>query len=197
MAVATSSFIELIDRVRTGEADAAAELVQRYEPAIRRTVRVHMVDVRLRRVFDSMDVCQSVLGSFFVRAALGQYEIDTPEKLLKLLVTMARNKLADHARQIHAERRDMRRSEPVSGHDERLVSPEPSPSERITAADLLVHVRRRLTTEERYLAEQRATGRPWSELAAELNTSAEALRKRLMRAIQQALHELGVESMSP
>ena len=40
-----------------------------------------------------MDICQSVLGSFFVRAATGQYKLETPEHLLKLLTTMARNKL--------------------------------------------------------------------------------------------------------
>jgi len=46
-----------------------------------------------------MDICQSVLASFFVRAALGQYELETPGHLLKLLVSMSRKKLIDHARQ--------------------------------------------------------------------------------------------------
>lgn len=35
------------------------------------------------------------MASFFVRAALGQYELDRPEQLLKLLAAMARHKLAD------------------------------------------------------------------------------------------------------
>ena len=42
-------------------------------------MRIHLRDVRLRRVLDSTDICQSVLASFFVRAALGQYDLDTPE----------------------------------------------------------------------------------------------------------------------
>lgn len=62
----TTSFGELIERVRLGEADAAVELVRTYEPAIRRTLRVRLVDARLRSTLDSMDICQSVLGSFFV-----------------------------------------------------------------------------------------------------------------------------------
>ena len=33
---------------------------------------------RLRRLFDSMDISQSVFASFFIRAALGQYELDRP-----------------------------------------------------------------------------------------------------------------------
>jgi hypothetical protein len=58
-------FPELIERVRGGDGDAATELVQRYEPAIRRVVRLRLTDPRLRRAFDSMDVCQSVLASFW------------------------------------------------------------------------------------------------------------------------------------
>src|SRR5262245_32578317 len=92
-------FRELITRVRAGDDRAAADLVARYEPAIRRAVRFRLTDPALRRTCDSMDVCQSVLMSFFVRAASGQYELDTPEQLLRLLTAMARNKLLNQARQ--------------------------------------------------------------------------------------------------
>ena len=78
-------------RVRAGDEQAATELVRSYEPAIRRAARVRMTDVRLRRVLDSMDICQSVMASFFVRAASGLYDLETPEQLLRLLATMARN----------------------------------------------------------------------------------------------------------
>ena len=60
---------ELIGRVRDGDARAAEELVRRYEPLIRREVRFRLHDSRLRRVFDSMDVCQPVLASFFLISA--------------------------------------------------------------------------------------------------------------------------------
>src|SRR5437868_5414718 len=121
-------FLDLTRRVRAGDEAAAAELVRLYEPAIRRAARVRLVDPRLRRVFDSMDVCQSVLASFFVRAALGQYELDTPEQLLRLLATMARNKLANQANRQKADRRDYRR---VTGTSEDEGSPDPSPSRQV------------------------------------------------------------------
>src|SRR5229473_5112060 len=101
-----NSFLTFLERVRTGDQKAAEELVRMYEPEIRREVRLRLRDSRLRRDFDSVDICQSVLASFFVRASLGQYELEKPEQLIKLLVTMARNKLADHARQEQAGRRD-------------------------------------------------------------------------------------------
>lgn len=62
------AFADLISRVRSGDQLAAAEIVRQYEPEIRREVRVRLHDPRLRRVLDSMDISQSVLGSFFVAA---------------------------------------------------------------------------------------------------------------------------------
>ena len=87
-----NTFTDFIRRVRAGDAQAAAELVRRYEPLIRREVRLRLEDRRLARAFDSMDVCQSVLASFFVRTAAGQYDLEEPGQLVKLLARMARNK---------------------------------------------------------------------------------------------------------
>src|ERR1700736_4210985 len=92
------SFADFMHRVRAGDQQAAAELVRRYESEIRREVRLRLSDPRLNRALDSMDLCQSVLGSFFVRVALGQYDLDNPRQLLKLLMGMARNKLAFQVR---------------------------------------------------------------------------------------------------
>src|SRR5215211_7423448 len=106
------SFADLVRRVRAGDPDAATDLVRRYEPAIRRVVRVKLGG-RVGALFDSMDVCQSVLGSFFLRAAAGQYAIDTPEDLMKLLASMARNKLAFQVRKQRAKKRDCARDVPA------------------------------------------------------------------------------------
>jgi RNA polymerase sigma-70 factor (ECF subfamily) len=62
-----NAFRVFIHRIRTGDEQAALTLVQEYEPFIRRDVRLHLQDQRLCRLFDSMDVCQSVLASFFLR----------------------------------------------------------------------------------------------------------------------------------
>src|SRR3954451_15530309 len=91
-------FAELMHRVRTGDAEAINALVRRYEPTIRRIARIRLLDSRLRRIFDSADICQSVFASFFVRAALGEYDVQDPDQLLRLLLSMSRKKLADHVR---------------------------------------------------------------------------------------------------
>ena len=187
------SFPDLIRRVQAGDQDAAGELVRRYEPTIRRAVRFRLTDARLGRVLESMDVCQSVLASFFVRAAAGQYELDQPEQLLRLLVTMARNKLASQARRERAGRRDRRRVTAAGSHTERLAAPGPSPSQQVAADELLREARRRLTPPERQLVELRGQGRDWADIAAELGEDAVVLRKRLSRALDRVARELGLD----
>src|SRR5438132_196484 len=107
------TFASFIRRIRAGDAQAAEELVRRYESVIRVEVRHRLSDPRLRRLFDSMDISQSVLASFFVRVSTGQYELDEPAQLVKLLVGMTRNKVAFQARKQRALRRDHRRVEPL------------------------------------------------------------------------------------
>ena len=57
------AFEELIRRVRARDQEAAAELVRRYESAIRPAVRVRLANARPGNRLDSMDICQSVLRS--------------------------------------------------------------------------------------------------------------------------------------
>src|SRR6476620_5323646 len=103
-------FADLLERVRSGDSDAAFELVRKYETAIRVAVRTRLSDPKLRRQFDSVDVCQSVLASFFLRAAAGQYDLRDPAQLVALLTKMAHNKLAMRARHEYRQRRDIRRN---------------------------------------------------------------------------------------
>jgi RNA polymerase sigma factor (sigma-70 family) len=189
------SFKDLIRRVRAGEEDAAVELVRRYEPEIRREVRLRLTDPALRRVVDSMDICQSVLGNFFARAALGQFDLGEPKQLLGLLVTMARNRLTDWTRRQHAGRRDQSRElslngEALRGHE--LCSQDPTPSQLLVGKDLLEQVRVRMTDVERRIAERRITGSDWTQIAAEMGGSPEAVRKRFERAVDRVAGELGL-----
>jgi RNA polymerase sigma factor (sigma-70 family) len=187
------SFEELIGRVRAGDEAAACELVRRYEPMVRRAARVRLADPRLRRVLDSMDVCQSVMASFFVRASLGQYELNTPDQLLRLLATMARNKLANQAEGLRAARRDVRRVVyGPSGADE-VADRGGTPSRNLAARELLEAARARLSEEERRLLDQRLNGAEWVDVAAREGASPEALRKKLARAVDRVAREIGLD----
>lgn len=186
-------FRDLIDRVRERDQDAATELVRRYENAIRRVVRIHLRDARMRRVLDSMDICQSVLASFFVRTALGQYELETPEQMLGLLASIARNKLSNQANRLKAKRRDIRREAGLGDDAASAVDAASDPSEQASAKEILEKVRSRLDENERHLAEQRALGRSWKEIADEVGGTDVALRKKLTRALNRVMAELGLD----
>ncbi|MGD9632124.1 MAG: RNA polymerase sigma factor [Pirellulales bacterium] len=186
------AFQELIGRVRAGDEHAAAELVRRYEPLVRREVRLQLEDTRLRRIFDSMDVVQSVLASFFIRAAAGEYDLDSPEQLARLLVQMARNKLASAARRQYRQRRDMRRTQ--LDHDvlQTLATTEQAPSDVYANQEILEAMRQQLTSEELRIADLRADGRSWDEVALALGGKPQARRMQLMRGIERAVKKLGL-----
>src|SRR4051812_987781 len=109
-APAENPFVAYVSRLRAGDQRALEELVARYAPVIKLEARMRLRSPHLRAVLDSMDICQSVLKSFFLRAAAGQFSIDRPEDLRKLLVQMACNKSLEAARREYAQKRDARRS---------------------------------------------------------------------------------------
>jgi RNA polymerase sigma-70 factor (ECF subfamily) len=186
-------FADLIRRLRAGDPRAAEELVCDYEPAIRLEVHCRLRDPRLRRAFDSLDVCQSVLATFFVRASAGQFDLERPEQLRKLLVGIARKKLLFQVRKQRALCRDVRRLEPIARDDGAAVAAEPSPSRQFEMQDLLHTFQQRLTPEERQLAELRAQGREWPDIAAQVGGTPSGRRKQLTRAIARVARELGLD----
>jgi RNA polymerase sigma factor (sigma-70 family) len=178
-----TAFVELIRRVRAGDELASAELVRRYEPAIRIAVRARLTDPKLRRLLDSMDVCQSVLGNFFARATTGQFELERPEQLIALLATMARNRVTNHAEQQQSARRDQRRIRPAES--ELAVDPRPDPSATVDDRDLLDAVRCRLSGDEQRIAELWASGDAWDEIGEKVGARPDTLRVRLARAFKR------------
>jgi RNA polymerase sigma-70 factor (ECF subfamily) len=185
-------FADFLARVRRGDAPAAEELVRQYETAVRVAVRARLNNPTLRRQFDSVDVCQSVLASFFVRAAAGQYDLESPAQLVALLVKMARNKLGERVRYHHREGRDARRAEGLEGPAEHAPAADPSPSRQAECRDLLAELRARLTDEERAVADLRGQGRNWAEVAAALGGTADARRQQLKRALDRVAPDLGL-----
>jgi DNA-directed RNA polymerase specialized sigma24 family protein len=188
-----TSFADLLERIRNGDAAAAQELVQRFEPVLRRMVHVRLVGNRLRRLVDSDDICQSVLASFFIRAALGQYEISSSDDLLKLLAVMARNKVVNKARRIERGGAEGKRVSLAELSNSKLATASAGPSQHAALKDLLHEVRRRLPREEIRLLELRQQGMEWADIAEQTGDKPDALRKRLTRAVDQVAQELGID----
>ena len=180
----------LLDRVRAGDQQAATELVRRYEPALRRAVRLRLRDPQLRRFLDSADVCQAVFLRFFVRVATGQYDLDTPEQVLKLLATMARNQVVNEALHAQAAKRDCRRLVGAGTEEREPAAPGSSPSQHVAAAELMEKARHLLQPDEWHLLQLRKEGREWADIARLLGGTAEGLRKQLARAVARVTRAL-------
>jgi RNA polymerase sigma-70 factor (ECF subfamily) len=186
-------FTSFILRIRAGEPEAAAELVRCFEPLIRREARLRLHDPGMRRLFDSLDICQSVLASFFVRAASGQYDLETADDLVRLLVGMVCNKVKFQVRKHHARRRDTRRLVDYTPEELETVANDPGPSQCVASRELLDQFRQRLTTEERQLADLRGEGYQWADIATRLGGTPKARCQQLARAVQRVARQLGLD----
>jgi RNA polymerase sigma factor (sigma-70 family) len=188
------SFVELVDQARRGDPQAARLLIERYESAIRRQARLALRDNRLRRMLGETDLCQSVLGQFFVGLWAGRFEFDGPEQLVGLLKEMVRHKVIGQARYWGAARRDYRRETGRLDSEAAVepLSPDPTPSRLVADADLLAEFERRLGEPERAILALRRRGASWAEVAEQLGGGAEALRKRFERAVDRVGGELGL-----
>jgi len=191
--LANNPFVDYVTRLRAGDQIALEELVERYAPVIRLEARMRLRSNHLRAVLDSMDICQSVLKSFFLRAAAGQFDIDRPEDLRRLLVKMACNKSLEAARKEYADKRDARRSVSL-GDEAHQIAGDDDPVGEVEWQELLMRGRQMLTADERRIAEGRSAGQSWEELAASLGGTADGLRMQLARAQDRVAAALGLES---
>jgi RNA polymerase sigma factor (sigma-70 family) len=187
------AFAEFLGRIRAGDARAAEELVRRYETAVRAVIRARLTDSSLRRQFDSIDVCQSVLASFFFRVSAGQFDLRDPEDLIALLVRMAQHKLSNRRRYHHQEQRDVRRLEDANSQALEVAATDPEPVQIIVGRELLDRARGMMTPEERSLADRRLAGHSWEEIAHELGGTAAARRKQYSRILARLQPLLGLE----
>lgn len=186
-------FADFIRRLRAGDERAAEEVVRKYEPIVRRELRMSMTDQRIGRVVDSVDICQSIWSSFFLRAAAGQYDLDTPNHLVKLLMSMAKHKLASQARQQHRQKRDVSRTESDGEMIDGLSDQgQDTPSAIVSGKELLAVMEGKLSEEERQVADLRREGLSWSEVAARLGGTAQARRMQMDRAADRVARQIGI-----
>jgi hypothetical protein len=174
---------ELLARVRQGDEDAARLLVQRYESAIRVAVRTNLSDPRLRRQFDSLDVCQSVLASFFFHLTSGAYDLNVPAQLSALLAKMAQNKVRMRAREQFRQRRDVRRLSQINIENVMIRGCQPGPEEPVDDQDLIDRALDMMPPEIRVIADRRMAGQLWPEIADAIGGTPDGRRKQFERAV--------------
>ncbi len=185
-------FTQFVDQIRLGNGQAAEELVRRYESAIRVAVRSKMTDPSLKRELESMDICQSVFASFFLRAAAGQYDLSNQKNLVGLLVRMAQNKLAMQVRKQYQQCRDIRKNLEFEAGPIDHAGRDATPSRIVAGQELWSKVQAQLSQEEREIVRRRASGEGWEEIATGMGGSADGRRKQIKRALDRVSEQLGL-----
>lgn len=112
-----SSDLDLLDRFRHGDQDAAIQLYYRYSERLLQLAERNTSQLMASR-FDPEDVVQSVFRTFFRRASTGQYEAPEGDELWKLLLVIALNKVRSQAAYHRANKRDVRRTQSMPNSDE-------------------------------------------------------------------------------
>jgi DNA-directed RNA polymerase specialized sigma24 family protein len=189
-------FREWIRLSRAGDEAASASLAREFEPFIRRFVRFRMRGrsdyPRLRPEIDSADICQSVFESLFIGLRLGRFELGGPEQLHRLVAAMVRIKVAARARRPGVALREVLDVDaPVDRADSG-----PAPGKAVEDRDLLEAIVKRFEADEFDLLVRRLGDQSWTAIAAELGGSAEALRKRLSRALERVREHPGLREAS-
>src|SRR5262249_34684614 len=104
------------------------------------------LDGTTRRLVDPEDVLQSVLRSFFVRHAGGQFQLADWDGLWAMLVVMTLRKCGRQVHRLRAARRDVRREVALPVGRDGLREWEaraagPTPAEAAALCDLIDHLR--------------------------------------------------------
>jgi len=193
MADSTDEFRALVERVRLGDEEALAELIQRHEAEVRLTARV-LLGRALRPHLDSVDIVQSVYHSLLAGLRADKIEFGTPQQFLGLAVTIVRRKIARHWRRIQRQQRVApAAADTAEGGDllTSLSSPEVGPDEAAQFNDCVAHLCSKLDEKDRQLVELRLQGNSTAEVARRLNLDPDVLRVRLSR-LRRRLREQNV-----
>lgn len=186
-------FFGLIDRVRTGDEYAVRVFLDRYSDAIRREIRFSLLDSRLRRVVGEGDIYQSVVSRFVLDLMAGNYDLDCPQDVVRLLKVITRKRVAQEARYWSAQRRDLRRNEPLDRHGEfPAAQREVLPWDQLDAAELAEKAFRCLPDRDRLILRWREDGVSWAGVAQRTGGQPEAVRKRHKRSLARVADALVV-----
>jgi RNA polymerase sigma factor (sigma-70 family) len=191
------SFPELMDRLRSGEDEAAREVFARFAARLVGLARRHL-DGRLAVKVDPEDVVQSAYKSFFVRQRAGTLEVGNWDSLWGVLTMITIRKCADRAAYFRAGKRDVRR-ELAGGSDDSsadatgdalALDREPMPEEAAVLAETVEALFGAMDDpDERAILELSLQGHSAAEISESLGRAERSVR-RLRERIRKRLERM-------
>jgi RNA polymerase sigma-70 factor (ECF subfamily) len=183
---------ELLQRWRAGDEDAARQLFERYVSTLLALARKR-ISQRLAGRVDAEDIVQSVFRTFFQRAREGQFEIDEPDDLVKLLARITVHKtlrqIAYHKRAKRDAAAETGQSDPEHDHLMTVLAKGPTPEATITLVDQMDHFFNTLRPEDCLILKMRMEGFSNVEIAKSLDITDRKIRRLMERIRGQAEQE--------
>lgn len=195
---------ELMERFRSGDQAAAAQLFQRYVAKLVALAQ-RRLSVHLGRRIDAEDVVQSAFRSFFDGTRNGRFQIESGEDLWQLLAVMTVTKLKKQIEFHTAQKRNIQlERSPSSGEAGASFSekqaPEPSVEDSLALVEQIEQIASQLGVDQQRIFALRLEGHQLGEIAASLGFSERTVSrvldkiKRLLR--KQAEAAGGGENLS-
>ena len=185
---------DCVDLWRAGDQNAARQLFDRYVDQLVGLAR-RRISQRLASRIDAEDIVQSVFRTFFNRARAGQFTVEDPDDLCKLLARITVHKtlrqVAFHKRGKRDAGMDMGQSDISQEMLLTLLGGEPSPEETSAFLDQLEHFLDKLAPEDRKVLEMRMEGYNNVEIAEKLGVTDRTIR-RLMERIRELAEKEGL-----
>lgn len=190
------SMDKLMEAYRRGDPEAQKVLLERLESALRSLVR-KLIGKGIRNERDSMDVCQSLMLAFHLRALEGKVAFDNEKALLGYLRAMIRNKLANLSDHIKTKKRGGAANKlALDGEGIQLPALDPSASIVAGTAEMRKQLEAELSREELAILEGRLAGRSNAEIADQLGKSPDGIRMTWNRA-RKRLVDKGILQPGP
>jgi RNA polymerase sigma-70 factor (ECF subfamily) len=179
-------FAALMKRVRLGDRQALARLLDCYEHEVHQAARC-MLGRALRSYLDPIDLVQSVHRTLLLGLQQNRFDIPSPRKLVALAVTLARNKAARIARRVQCQQRHNATLAETAALDAAGTTGSAAQGDPARIAeynDIVASLCSQMDDTDRRLVQLRLQGHSTAEAARLLGMSADVLRVRLSRLRQ-------------
>ncbi|OAI51907.1 hypothetical protein AYO44_16825, partial [Planctomycetaceae bacterium SCGC AG-212-F19] len=184
----------LLRRFQNRDLDAATQLYVRYATRLRKLAQAQCSAALAKRV-EPDDIVQSVFGSFFRRAAQGQYSVPDGNELWNLLLVIALNKIRAKGAYFGAAKRDARRTTDLATLDQTFGAARRGDDLAYAFLKLVINdAMKGLTTVQKEMVSMRIDGWEVSEIAEKTRSSVRSV-ERCLHAFREQLAE--VLSQSP
>ena len=184
----------LLAALSSGDDQAAKIVFDRYVGRLIGLARKRL-SARLSQRLDPEDVVQSAFRSFFRKAGKGEFVVDDPGDLWRLLVVITLNKLRRNVEHHTAAKRNMGRESAQSDDDQGDQGPTANVQGRVDAPDAAIEIHEELvllmhdfSEEQRRIVELRLQGYQIEEIASDVSKSERTVR-RTMERLKQRLTE--------